>query len=465
MDQTYLETDTSPAWWRDIRMGALLITALIMGSFFGVFLGHIFLTAGLAFGVMLAGILFFRSPITLLALLVVVRMSLDYSSQFLSLEIFHHSLSLSQLLGFGVALIGGLFTLLHWPKLFSFPLTLPYGLLMLWGTITFFYSIGPGITGREVIRVFDLFTVGFIAYVSVERYRHYRYLLNAIFLSSLIPLCFGLGQFLLGIGLTDENVSAPRIFGTFSHPNVFSLYLFTIAALAVIYFLIYARADRTRLLTFLYLVLVLTTLFFTFARVAWVTLFLFILFLVFWRSRFLIAPLLFLPIILYTFVPSIQERFSDAFHPGPDSSTVWRQTLWHDMILYTQLAHRTNFGSGMDTFPIMSEHLRGTRFGANEAHNDFVKFFVEGGFVGLTVLILFLFLTLYPILKVRRLSPSHSLKNMATLLALLFFTLIIASLTDNVFKNTPVQWLLAIVLGGLFSLYQYSLPEEFRRTL
>jgi O-antigen ligase len=409
--------------------------------------------------------LLFKNPLLLLGSLIVVRMSLDYSSQFITLTLFERTVSLSQLLGAGIAALGILFILFHGRALGRFPLLLPYGLMLLWGLGTLAYSIAPGTSAQEAFRVFDLFIVGFMAYATVERYRDYRFLLMAIFVSSILPILFGIYQFVFGIGLTDENVSAIRIFGTFSHPNVFSLYLFVVAAVASIYFLVYARQDRARLLSGLYLGVVLVTLLLTYARIAWISLFVFALLIALWRYRFLLLPLVLLPLVLTAFVPAVNQRVMEALHPTPDSSIVWRQNLWHDMLLKTDLDNRNWLGSGMDTFRISAEALRGERFGSNESHNDFVKFYVDGGIVGLVVLVLYLISFAFPAAKVRRLTPSHSLKNMATLLLLLILTLVIASLSDNVFKNTPVQWILAIVMGGFLALYHTSLPKEFRDQL
>ncbi len=389
-------------------------------------------------------------------------MSLDYPAQFITLTVFERTVSLSQLMGAAIALLGAGFLIFHRHVFVRYPLALPYGLLLVWGLGTVAYSIAPLATVQEALRIFDLLVVGFIAYAAVERYRDYRLLLMAIFASSVLPILFGLAQFLLGIGLTDENVSAIRIFGTFSHPNVFSLYLFTVAAIASIYTIVYARKDNARLLMGGYLAIVLLTLLLTYARIAWIALFIFALLVAVWRYRFLLVPLILFPVVLATFVPAVNERLSEAFHPTPDSSIVWRQNLWHDMILKTAFEDRKFLGSGLDTFRLSAEQLRGDRFGSNESHNDFVKFYVDGGAVGLVVLVLYLITFTFPILKVRRLTPSHSLKNMATLLALLVLTLTIASLSDNVFKNTPVQWLLAVVTGGFLALYHASLPGEWR---
>lgn len=461
MEQTPL-TPASSTPFSDIRTYVIIGAVFFSLALLGTLAGASPLLPVIAFLGSLALYGLFRSPLMLLAALIVIRMSLDYSSQFVTLSLFNQTLTLSQFLGLSIAGLGLVFVLFRSRALGRYPLFLPYGLLIFWGLGTLAYSIAPASSLQEAIRIFDLFVVGFMAYASVERYRDYRFLLMAIFLSSLIPIAFGLYQFLFGIGLADENVSAARIFGTFSHPNVFSLYLFTVAAVASIYFLVYARQDKVRVLTGLYLGLVLFVLLLTYARIAWVSLFVFAFLVALWRYRILLLPLILFPLVLMAFVPAVQERVNETFHPTPDSSFVWRQNLWHDMLLKTRLDDSELLGSGLDTFRVSAAALRGERFGSNEAHNDFVKFYVDGGLVGLTVFILYLLVFSFPAFQVRRLTPSHSLKNMATLLLLLILTLVIASLSDNVFKNTPVQWILAIVTGGFLALYYASIPKEFR---
>ncbi|MFZ1626610.1 MAG: O-antigen ligase family protein, partial [Candidatus Moraniibacteriota bacterium] len=424
MEPTRLVPSTSErTFWTDPRtylvFGAVFFLLALGSSLLGI---SLLLPIIALFGIG-AVITLFRNPLLLLSSLIVVRMSLDYSSQFITLSLFDRAFSLSQLLGLGIAVLGILFILFHGRALGRYPLLLPYFLIVTWGLGTLTYSIIPSMSAQEILRVFDLFVVGFMAYASVERYRDFRTLLMAIFVSSFLPILFGLTQYFLGIGLSDENVSAIRIFGTFSHPNVFSLYLFTVAAVASIYTIVYARQDRARILTSLYLGLVLFTLLLTYARIAWISLFVFAFLVALWRYRFLLIPLILLPLVLSAFVPAVNQRVVEALHPTPDSSIVWRQNLWHDMILKTNLEERTWLGSGIDTFRFSAEQLRGERFGSNESHNDFVKFYVDGGIIGLVVFLLYLIIFAFPVLSARRLTPSHSLKNMATLLALLILTL------------------------------------------
>ena len=415
---------------------------------------HISLLLPLFFvGGIISLLLLYRNPLVLLMLLVVVRMSLDYSTQYFSVTIEDLSLSFSQLLGVGIAVVGVLLLLFKRNELKDYPLKVPFLLVFVWGLATLTYSIEPRATLQELLRFFDLFVLGFLGYVAVKKTEDFKQLLTAFLVSALLPLFFGLYQFLFRIGLDDENVSVLRIFGTFSHPNVFSLYLFSLIIFAALYYLIFARTSKSRIVTLLLLAVLTGMLILTFARVAWVALFFFAFLVALFRYRLLLFPLFLFPFILFVFSPPFQERVAESFRTDPDSSILWRQTLWHDVATKSLQDGKLLLGSGMNTFPLVSQSLRGTTLGSNEPHNDFVKFFVEGGVVGAIVYglyIISLLVILYRGYKKSR--PQSALRLAYGFMLLFFLSLQLSSLTDNVFKNTPVQWLFFIALGSLLSL-------------
>ncbi len=220
-----------------------------------------------------------------------------------------------------------------------------------------------------------------------------------------------------------------------------------------LYFLLYVKTPKERLfllgLTSIFTLMLLLT----FARVAWVALFIFVFLLALLRFRLLLFPLILFPFVLSVFSPVFQERVLESFHPTPDSSIVWRQTLWSDVTRYSLQQGRTVFGSGMDTFPLVSEAVRGITNGPNDPHNDFVKFFVEGGVVGVGVLLLYLFTLLTLLVRgYRQERPDSRLRLAYGILILFFFTLELSALTDNVFKNTPVQWIFFATFGALLAI-------------
>lgn len=399
--------------------------------------------------------LFHAKPLFLLSGLIILRMSLDYSAQFVKFDLLGQTVTLSQAMGILIALLGLILLIKKRSVIRDFPLLLPYGLVALWGFGTLFYTLSLWSTMYELVRIFDLFVIGFFAYVSIHDIRDFRRLLFAIFIAGLLPILFGIFQFVFHIGLNDEHVSIPRIFGTFSHPNVFSLFLMTEIALATTYLLTLAEKRSEQFLLVSFLGLFSLALLLTYARIAWVALFLFGLLVALFRYRILLIPIIFMPLVLLAFSPTIQERIVESLHPTPDSSIVWRQTLWHDTLLKTKIDHREVLGYGMDTFRLVSESVRGTRFGSNESHNDFVKFYVEGGVVGFLVYLAYLASFLFILWRAYHASGRDTtLRATVLFVSFLFIVLVVASYSDNVFKNTPVQWLLAAVLGGLFFLTQ-----------
>jgi O-antigen ligase len=105
----------------------------------------------------------------------------------------------------------------------------------------------------------------------------------------------------------------------------------------------------------------------------------------------------------------------------------------------------------MNTFPLVSESIRGIRLGSNDSHNDFVKFFVEGGIIGLTVFLLSLLLIGRALFLAIH-TGQGAMRSAFVLTGILFLVLEVAALSDNVFKNTPVQWLFFITASILFAL-------------
>jgi O-antigen ligase len=153
---------------------------------------------------------------------------------------------------------------------------------------------------------------------------------------------------------------------------------------------------------------------------------------------------------------------NNSFQDSPDSSIVWRKNLWADTVNKTLSDNKSISGYGMNTFPVVSESLRGIRLGSNDPHNDFVKFFVEGGVIGLGAYILYVLTLLVTLGKNTFAKNLHPQANLVFLvLFALGSALIFSSLSDNIFKNTPVQWMFWILLGAAFQVFSYQTKEKF----
>jgi O-antigen ligase len=427
-----------------ILAGAVFAAALT-GSSFLVPLSVAFLIAG--------ALLFLHRPILLLFALIIIRMSLDFSSQYLTISAYGLSVSLSQMIGIGVAAIGIFLLLFFRRRLRSFPLSIPFLVLGAWGAATLSYSVAPHDTLQELLRLFDLFTIGFFAYAATETKKDVRELLIAIMISSFIPTMLGWYQFMNGIGLTDENVTLPRIYGSFSHPNIFAIHLFAMVVIGTIFLFSFAKKKSEHILTASWIGIVGMTLLVTYTRVAWIAAFLFVLLAAAYRARILLVPIILVPLLLLAFSGSLRDRLGEIAHPGPDSSVVWRQEIWHDMVTVTENENASLFGYGFNTFPTVVERVRPMR---DEAHNDFVKFFVEGGIVGLSVFVLYLVSLLAIIGWMYRRTTDTPLRQTAVLFGFFSIAIVAASLSDNIFKNTPLWWIFFAMLGSLLQISRVS---------
>jgi len=441
----------------------IITLSIATGSllFFGALLSGATLIQSLALGATpLLPMLLIASPFTLLEFLLIVRPSLDRLSEFFVFPVpFTQDLTLTLAQAFGavVVVLGIAFFLRFRKVLFHTPLSLPFLVLLASGAITLSYSIEPQSTLYEMFRLFSIFFIFALAYHVVDTERRFLRLLIVVLLSCVVPIASAWVQFFLGIGYTDSEFSVPRIFGTFTHPNILALYLIVAAAAAII-LLTYFKTKPARLLTGMTLGITLVTLIFTYARAAWGTFFIFAGLVALFKYPKILPLLIIIPLFAFFASPAIQDRVEDALEYNPTGSLAWRVTLWDDMMTKTFQDERQWYGYGMGSFESAAEDLRGLRFTVNDPHNEFVRSFVEGGYPGLAI---FLFFSIAPlwILFVRRreLTGDQQFieRGKTTLLFLLCLltALLILSFTDHVLRSTMVQWILFAMVGGALRVY------------
>lgn len=446
------------------RSALIILLCIFAGLTLGIALDFNLAIPVILFGGIGLFILFNERPLVFLALLIVARMSLDYSSQFVTVSVRDYTLSLSQILGLAIALLGGYLIYLYRDRQTSFPLNRSFLIIILWGLGTLIYSMAPGVSLTEVIRIFDLYVIALLGYLFVRNREDLRTLLVALLASSILPGLVAIYQYVNHIGFIDADVSIPRIYGTFAHPNTLSLYLFSLLVVCLLYQRLTLNTKQTN--TSLHpvfsvlLFCLLGLLFLTFARVAWVVTFLFILSLTFFRNPRLLIPLILVPLVLVLLSTPFQERIAESFSPSPDSSIVWRQTLWTDVITKNIQDDRILLGSGINTFPLFTDTLRESVPGSNDAHNDWVKFYIEGGILGLVVLAVFYLHILREIYRLKKTHPDTFIQDATLILFIFTGCLLLASLSDNVFKNTPVQWIYFVLLGSFLGLTSKKPSEK-----
>lgn len=426
-------------------LGLFILLAL---SLFSLFAGWpvnyaigVGLTVALIYGVL-------NWPRNTLFVLIFFRMLLDYPGENFFIGIGKNfSISFSQAIGGVIFVAGAMYLAQNWRHLKSVPLKLPLLIYFIFSAFTALYSIDVLSTFKELLRFFDLGFLFFLSYSATRNRKDFDKLLKIIFFSSLVPILVGVYQFIFGIGYTDSAFATPRIFGTFSHPNSFSLVLSAIVLFAILYYFLDKKVSK-KIWIYVFVAALLITLVLTYTRIAWIALFSGLAILGAVKYRKLLVGVVAASLLIYLLVPFVQERIHDAVSASPDSSFTWRKTLWQDMVSETLENEKQYFGYGVNTFEQVTESKRGIQFGSTAAHNDFVRAFVEGGVVGLSVYIFFIAYLLIFIFREYKASSSENQKIFFLVMFSLFAAMIVASFTDNVIRNTPLQWLLWIVAGA-----------------
>ena len=333
-------------------------------------------------------LLFFKDPFLFLILIIPFRMVLDFSGEFFKVPITESlSVSLSQVMGFFIFIVAILFFLTAKNIRSAARELFPLPIFFLWSVFSLIISIAPWDTVRDLVRIFDVFALAFLAFVEVKSPNHFKRLLTSVLFSSIIPIIFGIFQYLSGSWYPNELVDLERVYGTFGHPNVFGLYLFAIMVSSFLFFRFFSTSANERIFSSSIGIASFFLLFATLARVAWVAVFFFFFSTVLFKFRKLFLPVLMVPIFLFFVVPAIHDRIVEASTPSADSSVLWRINIWTDGLSKTFSENREVFGFGLNTFSAVVSDLHSEEFGSSEAHNDFVKFFVEGGIFGFLILI------------------------------------------------------------------------------
>lgn len=449
--------------WKVIRTSLVIGIAssslgVVLSSFFGF---PILVPAGI--GVFAFFLILFSGDTKLFLLfLIPFRMVLDFFGDTLSFRIADRlELSLSQAIGLAICAVGIAFFFRRGVFLKSARSLLPFVVLLAWGTFSLLVSVNIPETIRDILRIFDIFALASMAFILTESQRDTKRILVSILVSVLIPLIFGWWQLLSGHGYPEEFVRIERIYGTFGHPNVFGMFLFSIVVSSLVFFRLFAETTRERVFALCIAIASLLTMLSTLARVAWVITFFFFSMFAIFRFRKLILPIIAISFLTILLVSPVRDRIYEAVTPSADSSVLWRVNIWGDAYAQTLSGGRVMFGSGLNTFSTLIGALHSGSFGSAEAHNDFIKFFAEGGVIGIVVYLFWLGWFFSRLCHIYRTSSSNVAYREFSFLMLLFLvSLVVASFSDAVFKSTPIQWIFWILIGTFFGLERKICPRS-----
>jgi len=261
-------------------------------------------------------------------------------------------------------------------------------------------------------------------------------LLPVVLGSAVLPLILGGFQIISNSG-NKFTQGFNRIYGTFSHPNMFAFFL-----AITLFVLLYIRKSQSRkkMWNHILLITIFIELFFTFTRAAWITVFLVFVFFIMFQRRLNIKLIFFfsIPIILIVVFPFIQKRFVDL---DPErfgqNSLIWRFNAWSYTI--QKVAAHPILGHGIGAY---AEDFNFA------AHNDYLRLLYETGILGtLSYIISIFYLLRNTFMDYLR----DRYKYNKLIISSLLLILLLFGLTDNLLRSTGNLISLFFVLGLLLN--------------
>lgn len=433
-------------------LGALVIgIAIVAKPFFPIF-GIIGILAFFSF---------FIFPQIIIPLLLIVRSSLDVFTE-IGIRIGPMMLNVPSITSLFLLFGGGLFLLFQTAikknlvldkigKIFLFWLIA----LLSWVLLACINFGSEGLVAlREWIRLASLYVVYLLILYLTKRYG-YKRIINYIFWALPIPLITGIYQAIAVKGIKVEGIN--RIFSTFAHPNSFSLFLVLFIGLTVWKI----RFSKIRLFWLILLVAQVFALINTFSIGGIVMFFVMSAILILKtfkiRDRLLIFILAFVVLAIFSSSEHGKQRLEEMQQTGNmikimetgrmvgEGSMAWRALNWH--LFIKEWKDKPLLGYGLFTTGELVSPMK------NIPHNDYLRFLVETGLVGL-LLFLFVLLTLgKEIWRLYLTSFAQSAE--FSYLVLIGFSIyaawVVGSFADNFITATGFQYYFWALLGVLMA--------------
>lgn len=408
----------------------------------------------LSAGLFLA-IIFFYQPLWGTGILLVLRPIIDNWGENTSLSITESfSLSLTALLGILASFLFSIFLLKNisfWKKI---PFKKSWLLFIALAGGSFFWSLDPASTVREVVRLFSIFLLFSTVFVLSFQAPESKKLIALLLVSAIIPFLSATWQMISQTGLGGTLGLDGRLYGTFSHPNTFASFVLVIIAISWLWFSQEKDLFQKKLFLF-FLGLALFFLLETFSRGAWLSFLVFLSVLSIFKSPKIIFGAAALFFLVFSFSEDFRFRLQDVWNPSSTSSIQWRIEQWTRGLTSWEKRPWQGWGAGTET--VVFENQYGFYTGNPYTHNDFLRAGIENGILGFGAFILLIGTPLVCLLLAIRKTSSPSVRMTLIFALAIFLTETIFSLSSNLFRATAIQWVLWSFLGIVLA------REKFRQ--
>lgn len=443
--------------------GVLFISALVFISFF-----NLDLSVALGIIIIITLIpLFIIFPYYSLLLLLIVRNSTDLYAENVFIDFSIISLNFSSILGIMIILWAVYIIFKERIKITKIPLSMPWILFLFCASASLIYSLDRGSTLKILTKLFDFYFIYIIFYhyfqnAGNEKYKYRKYFIISVLISFLMPIIFGFYQLIFHTGYVGPE-GLNRIYGTFTHPNIFSFTLLLFFFILIILYTQdhYKKRKKESKLMFWLVIVTLFLLINTYTRSAWMgaIIFLCLWILLYKKNKifsivYYICAFLFLIFLIINYTQLKYYNFNNVNYirrittsDTSVSSTQWRMLSWKQMSIYV---YESPFiGFGLDTYRLLREKQIYSSVYEDPyyAHNDYYQILIELGIIGLFFYCNLLLQTFYKLYK------KYIEKKDKAILLSLFGIIIIFSigLVDNILMSTSLQWLMWAYIAFLLT--------------
>lgn len=414
----------------------------------------------------------------LLLAFILVRPTLDWWRDYTLVQYQDISLNLNAGLALLLLAWAPFFLLRYKKQIRKVPLFLLLTLLTVLMFASSFYSRSFVVSLIESIKFVDLALLFIMSFIAIKEHVFSKQeLLYTIGLSAIFPILIASFQLISGDGIATFGIRG-RIHGTLAHPNVFAFFILFLLFLFTQYSTIitsrfWKKRSTLRLIIFGFLSFLLLM---TYTRAAYIGLMLFLIIIGILKYRKMLVGLIIGVLAFYaiffpfnrfltkqtdynlqniSLIARITTRNEDA------DSFAWRQALIRETI---PIIHRKQaLGYGYGTFPIIWEENRGDSHlwdDSAEAHNDYLRLFLEIGAFGLAFYIVILTSLAYYIFSAYKKDKRHRDHHIYLLAWISVF--IVVSFTDNMLHHTPVMWMMWTWFGAAMATeYKYVEAPNF----
>jgi len=269
--------------------------------------------------------------------------------------------------------------------------------------------------------------------------------------SFIIPFIFGVWQFVI----RDASFIASgfkRIYGTFGHPNVYAMFLVLISLLSI--YFIFEKSSKYKYLYFCIFICAMISLFFTFTRVGWASFLVGFSILGFLKFRKFYFLVLLGGVLLLMFLPSFKD--TAILRLQPDSS-FWQRFVLNEFGI-SLFKKKPIFGYGLGNYSLLSTSIgirnvsQSNAYGiktGTSPHNDYIRFLVGGGIVGLLAFLYLMYSAFKLSIKIFE-SPNLSVKYYGAFLISMIAAILIFGITDQGFEYGGFYFWIFLSSGEIY---------------